>query len=61
MMQCSSNAIVTQSLFFFHILLRCYVKGNIGMIIKIVNKRDAFHDLRDKENTQGAVLLLVKG
>ena len=60
-MQCSSNAVATQSLFFVHILLRCYVKGNIRMIIKIVNKRDAFHDLRDKKNTQRAVLLSFKG
>ena len=60
-MQCSSNAIVTQFLSFFHILLRCNVKGNIGMIIKIVNKGDAFHVLRNLKNTQGAVLLLVKG
>ena len=59
-MQRSSNAIVTQFLSFFHILLRCNVKGNIGMIIKIVNKRDAFHVLRDLKNTQGN-LLLVKG
>ena len=45
MVQCSSKTIIAQSPFFFHILLRCNIKGNIGMLIEIVNISGVLRDL----------------